>query len=222
MSLVLIFLFSVCSISIYGQVRNIGNFTAIEASTNVAVKLIKADSPRIEFKMLRGNEKDLITKIKENKLIVKIDSDFGGSKAQAQVKVYYTELKEISASAGASIKGEELIYADAMDVEASSGAYVDLEIEAKSINVDVSSGATMALEGTAVRGNFDSSSGSTLNAKRMICDHVSADASSGSTLKITANKSFDGDDSSGASIQYSGDVEASKSDAGWSGSIRKI
>jgi len=204
--------------------RTVDNFTKVSASTNVSVKLIKSDEQKIEFKMTGGDEKSFITKVKNNKLIIKIKSGMlnWSSKAKATVKVYYTELNEISASAGATIKSDELIYASEMNVDVSSGAVADLEIEAKTIDADVSSGGRILLEGSAENGDFDVSSGANLDASDMVCDNVDADASSGGTLKVHANKKLNADASSGGSIRYKGNVEYTNTDSGWSGKIKRI
>lgn len=220
-----VFLMSIGLATVYGQTtRNVDNFTKVSASTNVSVKLIKADEQKVEFKMTGGDEKSLITKVKNGKLIIKIKSGLmnWSSKAKAKVKVYYTELSEVSASAGATVKSDELIYTTDMTVDVSSGAVADLEVEAKKISADVSSGGRILLEGSADNGNFDVSSGANLDASDMICDNVTADASSGGSLKVHANKKLNADASSGGSIRYKGDVEYSNTDAGWSGEISRM
>ena len=220
-----VFLISVSLSVAYGQTtRTVGNFTKVSASTNVKVKLIKADEQRVEFKMTSGEEKSLITEVKNDKLIIKIKSGMlnWSSKAKASVKVYYTDLDEISASAGASIKSDELIYASDMDVDVSSGAVADLEVEAKTIEADVSSGGRILLEGSADKGDFDVSSGANLDASDMVCDIVTADASSGGNLKVHVNKKLTADASSGGSIRYKGTVEYANTDSGWSGKIKRM
>ena len=63
------------SISINAQTRQIGNFTGLRVSANVSVKLVKADAPSIEYKMIKGNESSLITEVKGNNLKVKTISN---------------------------------------------------------------------------------------------------------------------------------------------------
>lgn len=220
-----IFLFSLVFSVAYGQsIRNVGDFNKLSVSASVKVKLIKADEEKVEFKMTRGDEEDLITEVKNNKLIIKIKSGIMSwkSNAKANVKVYYTDLKSVEASAGSSVKAEELIYAKEMDVEVSSGAIADLEIESTRIDAEVSSGGRLVLEGSAEDGDFEVSSGGNLDASRMICDNVSADASSGGNMNVHVNKKLIADASSGGSIRYKGNVEFTDTDSGWSGSISRI
>ena len=221
----LVFFFSLCLVLAYGQsIRDVGNFTEVIASTNVQVKLIKADNQKVEFKMISGDEESLVTEVKNNVLIIKIENGkhSWGNKSKASVKVYYTQLTGIEAKAGASIKSDELIYTTNMDVEVSSGAKADLEIEAENIDVEVSSGGKLKLEGSAKTGELEVSTGGNLDASSLVCDNVSADASSGGRIQVHVNKKLKADASSGGSIRYKGDVEYTNTDSGWSGQIKRM
>jgi len=211
-------------LSINAQTRQIGNFTGLRVSANVSVKLVKADAPSIEYKMIKGNESSLITEVKGNNLKVKTISNsfWNNKKAKAKVIVYYTELDDISVSASATLKSDDPIRADAMNIDISSGSSADLEVIAESIDVDVSSGATLKLEGSATEAKYDASSGATINAKMMICEYVSADVSSGATIKLHANKKLKAEASSGGSIRYTGDADDTRIDKGWSGQISRM
>ena len=221
----LVTLFSFCLVMAYGQTtRDVGIFFEVSASTNVQVKLIKSDNQKVEYKMISGDAENLVTEVKNNKLIIKIKNKrlSWNNKSKALVNVYYTKLTGIEASAGASIKSDELIYTTNMDVEVSSGAVADLEIEAESIDAEVSSGGKILLEGSAKTGDFEVSSGANLNASKMVCDNVTADASSGGNLEVHVNKRLKADASSGGSIRYKGNVEYTNTDSGWSGQIKRM
>ncbi|MFT6335208.1 MAG: hypothetical protein ACI86M_000085 [Saprospiraceae bacterium] len=211
------------SISINAQTRQIGNFTGIKVSSSVSVKLVKADYPKIEYKMIKGDESALITEIKGSNLIVKIKSNFlGSNNTQAKVIVYYTELNDISVSAGASLKSDNPIRTQNMDIDVSSGSSADVEVIAQSVDLDASTAANVKLEGSAKKAKYDASSGSTINAKMMICDYVDADVSSGAKIKAHVNKKLNADASSGGSIRYTGDVDDTRIDKGWSGQISRM
>ncbi len=211
------------TVSINAQTRQIGNFTGIRASTNVSVKLVKSDSPSIEYKMIKGDESTLITEVKGSNLIIKTKSRFGrNNNSKAKVIVYYTELNDISVSASATVKSDEPIITDDMDINVSSAASADIEVIAESIDIDVSSAGTLKLEGRATKADYDASSGASINAKMMICDYVSADVSSGAKVSVHVNKKLNADASSGGSIKYKGDADDTRIDKGWSGQISRM
>jgi len=211
------------SILLTSQTRDVGDFNAVNSSTNVTVTLVKASSPSIEYTMRKGSDRDLITEVKNGRLYVKIKSNKGnwGNSAKAKVTVYYTNLEEIKASAGCTVKSDNTIKSNTMEIEVSSGSTAKLDIEANRVEVDVSSGATLKLKGKANRGNFEATSGSTLNARHFITDDAVVEASSGASLSIHVDESLDASAGSGASISYSGNVKNKNIDAGWSGSIKR-
>jgi len=214
--------FMFVAVLLIGQTRDIGNFSEIKASASVSIKLVKADKPGLEYKMIKGSADRLITKVEGDKLIVKIKSSMGWNNAQAKVIVYYTQLNGVYASAGASIKSDDILVSDDMDLEASSGASISLEIDADRVRGEASSGASLSLSGKAKKVNLDASSGSSIKGIRLVCDDAKADVSSGATIEIHANKSINAEASSGGSIRYSGDADDSKIDRGWSGQIKRI
>lgn len=209
------------SFLMFGQTRDVGDFHAVKASTGLNVTLVKSNATKVEFTMKKGNAKDLITKVKEGVLYVKTKSGSGfwGNNTEANVIVYFTNLDKVSVSSGCTLKSEDVIEADDMDIKVSSGATAKLEIDAKSVDVDVSSGATLKLKGEATKGKFEASSGSTLNASRLETEVAVAEANSGASVSLHVNDSIDAEAGSGGSISYTGNVKNKKIDSGWSGSI---
>ncbi|MEM9547423.1 MAG: head GIN domain-containing protein [Bacteroidota bacterium] len=220
-----VLLITLFAISTNGQtIRNVDSFNQLSASSSVKIKLIKSNEQKIEFKMTKGDESNLITEVKNGKLIVKIKSKMFSSNnnTKAAVKVYYTELNDVEASAGASIKAEEPINANEIDLEVSSGAVMDVEVKAQRVEAEASSGGRLLIEGSATNGEYEASSGANIDATLLICDNVNAEASSGGKMKVHANKKLNADASSGGSIRYKGDVDNVASDAGWSGKVKRI
>lgn len=218
-----IFIALLFTINCTAQSRSIGNFSTIQVSASVSVKLVKADAPNIEYKMIKGSDSDLITEIKGKNLIVKMKSNLWGSnKSQAKVIVYYTELTDISVTSGASLKTEEAIHAKDFDIDVSGGANANIEVISENIDVEASSGANLKLKGQSKKGNYDASTGSNINAKLMICDYVDADVLSGANIQAHVNKKLNADASSGGTIRYTGDADDNKIDKGWSGQISRM
>ncbi len=215
--------FVLSSIFVIGQTRDVGNFNAVHASTSVVVTLVKASSPSVEFTMKKGNPEQLITKVKNGTLYVKMKSgsDNWNNTTKADVTVYYTELDAIKASAGCTLTSDNTIKAREMDIGISSGSTAKLDIEATDVEVEVSSGATLILKGEAKKGNFEASSGATLNAYYFVTQDADVEANSGASLSIHVDDTLDAEASSGASISYTGDVKNKNIDAGWSGRIKR-
>lgn len=219
---VMILLFS--SILILGQTRDVGNFNSVYSSTSVNVTLVKASSPSIEYTMKKGISKHLITEVKNGTLYVKTKSSTGNrgnNNTKADVTVYYTDIEEIRASAGCTVKSDNTIKANTMEIEVSSGSTAVLDVEANRVEVEATSGSTLKLKGQAQKGNFEANSGATLNASRFVTEDAIVEASSGASLSIHVDESLEAVASSGASISYYGNVKNENIDAGWSGSIKR-
>ncbi|MDF1697047.1 MAG: DUF2807 domain-containing protein [Saprospiraceae bacterium] len=220
-SIYLAFLF--LSVSSFGQTRDVGQFHGVSISTSIEATLVHSNSTKVEYTMKKGEDKNLVTKVKNGILYVKTKSGIGnwGNSTSAKVTVYYTNLDEINVSAGCTVKTDGEVSAKTMDVEVTSGSTAILEIDANEIDVEVTSGATLKLSGEANQGEFEATSGSTLNGYNFVTNDADVEASSGASLFIHVNDTLNAEASSGASIRYTGDVKKKNIDAGWSGSIKR-
>jgi len=222
-TLLLAFLMLSTTTSLLGQTRNVGDFDAVSISSGITAKLVKASSPSVDFTVRKGDPDDLITEVKNGVLYVRTRSKNGGwgNSVKVNVIVNYTNLEKIKVSSGCTVKSENTVNSNTMEIEVSSGSTAHFDVEANRIEVDVTSGSTLKLEGSADRGDFEVSSGSTLNAYHFVTDDAEVEASSGSSLSIHVNNSLDATASSGASVSYTGSVKNKNIDAGWSGSVKR-
>lgn len=211
------------SILSFGQMRNVGDFHAVRASSGVSVKLIKSNAPSVNVEMKKGDPKNVITEVKGGILFVKIKSNklSWGNSTQAKITVNFTELDEVQVSSGSTLRSDDVISASSMEIEVSSGSTAHLMVDARTADVEVTSGSTLKLKGEADTGKFEANSGSTINAGDFETDNATAEASSGSTILIHVNDTLNAEANSGASIRYSGDVKHKNFDKGWSGSISR-
>jgi len=204
------------------QTREVGTFSALSTSGSVEVKLEKADSPSVSYKMLRGDSDDLITKVKGDVLQVYIKQSWGIKKnAKAKVIVYYTELNDISASAGSSLVNEGVIESNNLEIDCSSGASAKLEIDAHNAEIGASSGASLRVSGRAGSAELDASSGASVSAADLVAKHVEAEASSGASVSCHATDSIEAEASSGGSVSYEGNPDKKEISKNRSGSVSR-
>ncbi len=204
---------------LFGQtIRNVNDFAALSVSGDINVELIKSTSPKIEIKMIKGQESDLSTEVSSGELKVKIkNNSWGKNGAKADVKIYYVNIQEIKTSAGCKLSSKEPLNASNLAIDASSGSNVSLDIVGSKVNVGASSGSSINLIGTCDKGKFDSSSGARINASGCNIKSVDADASSGSHIDVWATESIDADSSSGGMVKYKGEPKNKKLSANMSG-----
>lgn len=206
------------------QSKNLSEFSSISTSGSVQVELIKGNTTKAEYTIIKGNEDDLFIDVKNNELTVKIKSKnsmWNRSETKAKVTVYYNgTLKGIDCSAGSSLKSESEINTSDMDIEVSSGANCNILLKTEDVNVSASSGAKVSINGTGNIAVYDASSGSKIDAGNFIASNANADVSSGASISLHATKKLTADASSGGSIKYRGNPESTNIDSGMSGSIR--
>lgn len=217
-----LFAITLATLSSAQTVRDVSFFDGIETYGSLSVTLIKSNNPRVEIDMIKGDESDIITKIKKKTLILKTKNKWmtlGKVNPRAKIKVYYKNLDDISGAAGSSIVGNDVIQGDDLDISTSSGASVKLEIDCTSIDIDASSGGALRISGSATQAEIEASSGGAVQAKGLIAKHVEAEASSGGAITCHASKSIEADASSGGAISYSGNPSHKEIESGFSGSV---
>lgn len=219
---IILAMISITTFSSAQTVRNVAFFDGIETYGNLSVTLIQSNTTKVEIDMIKGDESDIITKIKKNTLTLKTKNQWKTVRKvnpRAKVKVYYKNLDDISGAAGSSIVGNDVIEGNDLDVSSSSGASVKLEVSCTSIDVDASSGGVLRISGSASQAEIEASSGGAIQANKLIVKHVEAEASSGGAITCHASKSIEANASSGGAISYSGNPSHKEIESGFSGSV---
>ena len=208
--------------------RILGNFTDLEVAGNIIVTLIPSSENKADITILKGEIDDLITEVSGNTLEIKFKKtgkkwNNSGNK-KADIKLYFTELKEIDISAGARISGNDVIKAASFELEASSGSSCSIQLETTKLEVNVSSGASVTLKGMATKQNVDISSGASYKAGKLETEMTTIEVSSGGSGTVWATKEFVADASSGGNVKYKGEPKKTNIDAGKfsGGSIRAM
>jgi Putative auto-transporter adhesin, head GIN domain len=199
------------------QSKNLPSFTSLSTGGNVQVTLIKSNTTKADYTILKGSESDLLIEVVGNELKVKTKSKWNGSSTKAKVDVYYSTLSNVNCAAGSSVYSADVLNNDVMSINTSSGASCNLKVESETLDVKSSSGASIELSGNTQNVNYSASSGSSINAAMLKANIAEADVSSGANIKLYAIKKLKGDASSGGSIKYKGKPESVNLDSGRSG-----
>lgn len=170
--------------------------------------LIKGDTPKLVVTANENLHEILEFSVEEGRLKIGTTKNCIMDSDANTIKIHYQgPLQEISASSGAEITSEEIIKQTEIVVGASSGADLELRLDAGSITADASSGANIELEGISKNFNANASSGSEIEAKDLESQTASGNASSGAEISLTVKKSFKANASSGGDINYYGNPE---------------
>lgn len=193
-------------------------FTEVSASEGIDVFVTQGSDFDISVEA-DENIMDLIgTDIRSGKLKIHAIENIG----RATKKVYVTlpKVSGLIASSGSHLATENMIQADKLQVDASSGAIIDANVKVTNMEIDASSGANISLEGTAKEVFVDGSSGANIKANELQTLVCNADASSGANISIDVTDNLTAEASSGGNISYKGNPSVQKNKS-VSGSVHK-
>lgn len=188
------------------QSKSVDAFNSIEISGNISAELIQSSDEKVEYKLIKGDAKNLVIMNKGNSLIVKTKGGWtNGGKTSAKVVIYYKSIDDLEISSGSSVSAEDIINANDFDLEISSGSTCTLALSTGKLDLEVSSGSTLSLEGSADMADVEVSSGSSLRAPDFVVQSADVEVSSGSTAQLGVTKELVGEVSSGSTLRYSGE-----------------
>jgi hypothetical protein len=181
--------------------RNAGeNFNAIEASSGIKVIIEQESTTAVKVKADSNLMKHIFTKVENGTLNISADTNFKSDLVTVIVKV--PALKSVNASSASKISSSSIFKSNSFDIEASSGASVDINVEADSIQISSSSGSSVSASGKSLTVTADASSGSSIKATHLLANDIKASASSGAAIEVHPIVKLNAEASSGGSIEY--------------------
>jgi hypothetical protein len=194
------------------------DFTSIHASEGLDVFVTQGQRFSINVEA-DENIIDLIgTDIRDGRLKIHAIENIG--RATKNIYVTLPEVTTLSTSSGADLIGQNTIKSDKIELDASSGSDLEVEVDANEVSADTSSGADIKVSGRTEVLYADASSGADIRARALLAKRCTADASSGSDISVNVSESLTADASSGADISYTGDATVQKRKS-VSGSVHK-
>ena len=148
----------------------------------------------------------LITEVKNNELNIYFEKNVNRAKAR---NAYLTaqSISKIKASSGASVKSENTIQAETLELDSSSGSTMKIRANANEILSESSSGSSITIIGKSNSFSANSSSGGTINAKELKTVNAIAKVSSGANIDVNVTGKLTANASSGGDIDYEGSPE---------------
>lgn len=190
--------------------RSVSGFHKIEVSSGIQLFLSQSNSEAVAVSAVNAEYRSRIKtevingvlKIYYDRNFLKDMSDRPNKKLKAYVSV--VNLDGLSANSGALVKGQDLIRSSSLDMKATSGAQIEIKVQASRLTVDQNSGSIVNVSGSSGSVKADGSSGSIFNGFDLAADNAEADCSSGAIIRITVNKELKAEASSGGLVQYKG------------------
>ena len=167
-----------------------------------------------------GDTEKLKVQVEDGKLKVSRVDISDGWKNRAYVTVWYTDIRSLSASAGAQVAHEGTLNAGDFELSFDTGANGELTLDAQSLDVNVGEGGVLRLEGAARVVEATSTTGGILKARDLIAHRVYVSANTGASATVHATEEIDANASLGGSVSYTGDPAIVKVKESLGGSVR--
>ncbi len=179
------------------------NFDAVKASRGLDVVLLKDQGRKVIVEANENLHEYIKIYVKENTLHVTSDQNiyFADEKT---VFVSYTKINQLKVNSGASISAEESVVQKDIQLSATSGADIKLNLKAETVTSSVTSGAMIDLTGKVNFHKANATSGADIRAEELQSLVSEAKATSGASIRIHAKNEFTGKATSGADIRYYG------------------
>jgi hypothetical protein len=183
--------------------RNIdGNFTSIKADKGLDIVLEQSQETEVTVIADDNLLKHITTKVLDGVLVISSEYNSYRNVRMKKVVVKMPKVDAIKISSGAHFESRNTIRSQDLDIESSSGATINIKVEAQKTSCESSSGGNITITGKVINLEAAASSGSSLNAEKLMANNVIASASSGGNNKVYPLVSLNADASSGGSINY--------------------
>jgi hypothetical protein len=183
--------------------RNVsGDFKSIKAENGLDIVLEQSGETSVTV-IADDNVQQHIKTTVENG-VLKITSDVHSffDVHSKKIVIKMPNIESIDVSSGSSFTSKNTIKGTDIELKTSSGASMEIAIEAEKASCESSSGSSMTLQGKAIDLETASSSGSNIDAEKLMSNTITASASSGSTIDVFPLVSLNADASSGGNINY--------------------
>ena len=207
------------------QARKISSFHAIEVSNGINLIITQGNEEAVAVSASSPEIRDRIrTEVSNGRLKIYFDNKgLHGWNVKKELKAYvsFKNLDALEANSGADASTNGNINVSTLSISLSSGADFKGTVTAAKLSVNQSSGSDMDIKGKVNEVNITTTSGSDFNGYDLISETCKADASSGSDIEITVNKTLNASASSGGSVNYKGSAVLSNVSNSSGGKIKK-
>ncbi|OUS02500.1 DUF2807 domain-containing protein [Flavobacteriales bacterium 33_180_T64] len=196
------------------------DFNQIVVSRGLDVYLTQSDTPMLKVQADENLHDLIITEIEEGVLKIYADENISSSESK-KVMVNVTNLKLIASNSGSDVYSTNTIIADDIKLMTTSGADLELVIDAQSTTLASTSGSDIKVSGKTHSLSASATSGSDIKAKDLIAQKCTANVTSGADITVYAAENLKANATSGGDIKYYGNPKTVNKSDGVSGSIRQ-
>ena len=203
--------------------RNVKNFNGIKVSTGIDLYITMGNAEEVKIVADDDIIDDIVTEVKDGTLHIYLEKNnwfnWGRFNETRKAYVTVTQLGLIDASSGSDVRSENTLKGDELDIEASSGSDIYLDLIYKNVSLKTSSGSDAKITGKAKYFSASASSGSDIVARDFETEKCQVKASSGSDATVNVSDELVAKASSGADIRYYGNPRSKDTNESSGGDI---
>jgi putative autotransporter adhesin-like protein len=206
------------------ETRELSGFNAIEVSGGIDLVARQGDGFVVEVENDDGDLDEIITEVRGSTLHIRRErsgSFFDWSGDGGLVTVRLPALVSLKASGGSDAETEGPFSGERLEIVASGGSDVTLDVAVGELGVTASGGSDVNLSGTARSLRAQSSGGSDLNASALMAETANVQSSGGSDLSLSVRDSIVANASGGSDISYTGDPRSTNVNSSGGSDIRR-
>lgn len=202
------------------EVRQVGVFDQIKVSRGMNVYITQGSPAKVVVKADNNLHEIIETEVEGGVLKVTVNENIRWAK-EKKVMVTVEKLTATSVSSGSNAWSQNQIMSENLELKATSGANLTMEVNAKYLKADCSSGANIKLSGMAKEADFETSSGANLKGEELKAENCKMRASSGGNVSSTVNGKLEAQASSGGNIVYYGEPRETDVNTSSGGNVHK-
>ncbi len=213
----------------YTQERQVPGFHGIRVSNGINLVITKGN---VEKLVLGADEADRLDKIKtdvkDGVLRIYVENAAApwnwhkSDRANIVAYVSYTHLDELGASGGSGIIAEGELKGEALRLHLSGGGGFNGRVAVRELSVDMSGGSSVKIAGSSGNASIDASGGGNFDGDGLAAEDCTIEASGGSDISITVNKTLSVRSSGGSDVHYKGTGTVKRSSISGGGSVAKM
>jgi len=202
--------------------KDMGTFSDLKTTNRIKVELIQGSEEKIVLDT--KDEKDVSLTNKNGKLIIKnnIKELVSDTDYKILVKVYFKDLKNITAESGSYIFSNKKLDANSLKISSNSGSQVNLKLKVITLEAKVFAGANITLEGSGTTGTLIGTAGGVIDASKLVFNDATATVNAGGKIEVNASNTVNATTRAGGYVNIYGNPKTvtEKSTAG--GTIKRV
>jgi hypothetical protein len=200
--------------------RDLPIFTGIETTGGIDVYIIQGEPQKV-FVLGDKDAADRVTTEVSDDILHVYYEHWTFKMGKVKVLVTMKDITKLKCTGGSDIYSKKQLVVGNIELEASGGGDIDIDIKAIEIVGSATGGSDIKLKGAAGYVKFEASGGSDIKAYDLTAAKANVSASGGSDIYITADDELRANASGGSDIHYKGSARVTNFNSSGGSDIKK-